>query len=61
MTLNLNDQHGYEKSIVNLALRQFAQKQFQDAIAALEAGDSKKSDDCSERGSKASEIADRLA
>ena len=50
----------YEKAIVVLALRQFAQKQFSDAITALEANDSKKGGECSERGTKSSEIADRI-
>jgi hypothetical protein len=57
MTINLDD---YEKAIVVLALRQFAQKQFSDAITALESGDAKKGNECSERGTKSSEIANRM-
>ena len=50
----------YEKAIAVLALRQFAQAQFQKAITDLTAGRATDGDDATRQGEKASEIATRI-
>ena len=57
MTITLDN---YEAALTVLALRQFAQNQLSDAVNAIRSNDFKKGNECSDRGTKASEIADRI-
>jgi len=59
MTITLNND--YEKAIVNLALRQYAQKELQKAVTAYENGKLTEGNDASTSGQTASAIADRIS
>ncbi len=58
ITITLNDD--YEKAIMVLSLRQFAQSQLQNAVTEFTAGNNMKGRESSERGQMASEIANKI-
>jgi len=58
--ITINRADDYEKAIVALALRQFAQNQLQNAVNEFKAGQPTKGRESSERGQAASAIADKI-
>jgi hypothetical protein len=58
--INITLKDEYEKAIVKLALRQFAQSQLQNAVNEFKANKVSDGRDSSERGQAASAIADRI-
>jgi hypothetical protein len=50
----------YENKLIVLALRQFAQNEFRNAIKALQEHKPTEGQECSERGQAASKIADQI-